>query len=120
MPQSRQRLLSICLWHSFGSNLPSLPSLSEMSVQVSSLVVAFFLPFPLDLFALFVCCLSELDLLDLSFDSFFSLLLPSRACSTFLSQYRMLICCARLHSLSRDWGLSKWIRLSMICFGRVV
>src|SRR3979490_834038 len=87
------------LWCSFGSNLPSLPSLSEMSVRVGSLVVAFLLPFPLDLLALFVCCLSELDLLDLSFDSFFSSLLPSRACSAFLSQYRMSIRCAGFHLL---------------------
>src|SRR3979490_1720670 len=108
------------LWHSFGSNLPSLPSLSEISVQVSSLVVAFFLPFPLDLLALFVCCLSELDLLDFSFDSFFGSLLPSQTCSTFLSQYHMSIHCARLRSSSRDWGLSKWIRPSLIHFGRAV
>ena len=100
-PQSRQRLLSIHLWCSFGSNLPSLPSLSEISVWVSSFVVAFFLPFPLDLSVLFVYCLSEMDLLDLSFDSFFGLLLPSRTCSAFLSQYRMSIRCPRLHSSSR-------------------
>src|SRR3979490_2168358 len=108
------------LWCSFRSDLLSLPSLSEISVWVGSLVVAFFLPFPLDLSVLFVCCLSKLDLLDLSFDSFFSSLLPLRTCSAFLSQYLMSIRCARLRSSSRDWGLSKWIRPSLIRFGRAV